>query len=78
MASFSRSASAAPATGEIVSGASLARGAGAGLVKIPAVVRDDISDEISLELAIVENVQRQDLDPSRRPAATRRSWSEWV
>lgn len=49
---------------EIVSGERRWRAArSAGLVKIPAVVRDDISDEISLELAIVENVQRQDLDP---------------
>lgn len=49
---------------EIVSGERRWRAArSAGLVKIPAVVRDDISDEVSLELAIVENVQRQDLDP---------------
>lgn len=49
---------------EIVSGERRWRAArSAGLVKIPAVVRDDVSDEVSLELAIVENVQRQDLDP---------------
>lgn len=49
---------------EIVSGERRWRAArSAGLAKIPAVVRDDISDEVSLELAIVENVQRQDLDP---------------
>jgi len=48
---------------EIVSGERRWRAArSAGLVKIPAVVRDDVSDEVSLELAIVENVQRQDLD----------------
>ncbi|MEM6671228.1 MAG: ParB/RepB/Spo0J family partition protein [Planctomycetota bacterium] len=35
----------------------------AGLDRIPAIVRDEVSDGQSLELAIVENVQRQDLDP---------------
>lgn len=34
----------------------------AGLHEIPAVVREDVSDEQMLELALVENVQRQDLD----------------
>jgi ParB family chromosome partitioning protein len=35
----------------------------AGLEKIPAVVRDEVADETMLELALVENVQREDLDP---------------
>lgn len=34
----------------------------AGLATVPAIVRDDVDDGVSLELAIVENVQRQDLD----------------
>lgn len=49
---------------EIVSGERRWRAArNAGLDRIPAVVRDDVSDEVSLELAIVENIQRLDLDP---------------
>jgi ParB family transcriptional regulator, chromosome partitioning protein len=35
----------------------------AGLETIPAVVRDSVSDEEMLELALVENVQRRDLSP---------------
>jgi ParB family chromosome partitioning protein len=38
----------------------------AGLQRIPAVVRDDITDHEMLELALVENVQRRDLDPIER------------
>lgn len=49
---------------EIVSGERRWRAArSAGLTKIPAVIRDEMTDDVSLELAIVENVQRQDLDP---------------
>jgi ParB family chromosome partitioning protein len=35
----------------------------AGLSSIPAVVRDDIGDQAMLELALIENLQRADLDP---------------
>jgi ParB family chromosome partitioning protein len=38
----------------------------AGLSTIPAVVRPGVSDEEMLELALVENVQRQDLDAVER------------
>ena len=49
---------------EIISGERRWRAArNAGLETLPAVVRDDVSDEVSLELAIVENIQRMDLDP---------------
>jgi len=34
----------------------------AGLTEIPAIVRQEVSDEDMLELALVENVQRKDLD----------------
>jgi ParB family chromosome partitioning protein len=34
-----------------------------GLTSIPAVVRDDIGDQAMLELALIENLQRADLDP---------------
>jgi ParB family chromosome partitioning protein len=42
-----------------------------GLASIPAVVRADVTDEQMLELALVENVQRQDLDPIERARAFR-------
>ncbi len=35
----------------------------AGLQRIPAVIKDGVSDAEMLELALVENVQRRDLDP---------------
>lgn len=35
----------------------------AGHETIPAVVRDEVSDREMLEIALVENVQREDLDP---------------
>jgi len=38
----------------------------AGLSRIPATIRKDVSDDDMLELALVENVQRQDLDPIER------------
>mgnify|MGYP000458431370 CR=1 FL=1 len=37
-----------------------------GLQRLPAVVRFDVPDEQMLELALVENVQRRDLDPIER------------
>jgi len=38
----------------------------AGLKALPAVVRDGVTDEAMLELALVENVQRRDLNPIER------------
>jgi ParB family chromosome partitioning protein len=38
----------------------------AGLQTIPAVVLENVDDERMLELALVENLQRQDLDPMER------------
>jgi ParB family transcriptional regulator, chromosome partitioning protein len=35
----------------------------AGLEQIPAVIRDDVEDTRMLSLALVENIQREDLDP---------------
>jgi ParB family transcriptional regulator, chromosome partitioning protein len=37
-----------------------------GLTRIPAVVREGVSDDQMLELALVENLQRRDLDPIER------------
>lgn len=52
---------------ELVAGERRTRAArAAGLTVIPATVRADITDAQMLELAIVENVQRQDLDPIER------------
>lgn len=38
----------------------------AGLNTVPAILRADVSDADMLELALVENVQRRDLDPIER------------
>lgn len=35
----------------------------AGLKKVPVIIRNDISDSKVLELALIENIQRQDLNP---------------
>lgn len=52
---------------ELVSGERRWRAARlAGLRTIPATVRPHVSDEDMLELALVENVQREDLDPIER------------
>ncbi|MCY2959820.1 MAG: ParB/RepB/Spo0J family partition protein [Planctomycetota bacterium] len=52
---------------ELVAGERRTRAArAAGLAVIPATIRDDITDSQMLELALVENVQRQDLDPIER------------
>ena len=40
----------------------MARGAHAGLTEMPIIVRD-VNDRAALEMAIVENVQRSDLNP---------------
>ena len=41
----------------------------AGLERIPAVIRQ-LADQEQLELALVENLQREDLDRSRRRTAS--------
>ena len=52
---------------EIVSGERRWRASqAAGRATIPATVRADVTDEQMLELALVENLQRQDLDPMER------------
>jgi ParB family chromosome partitioning protein len=52
---------------ELVSGERRWRAARlAGLTAIPAVIRSGVSDDDMLELALVENVQRRDLDPIER------------
>ncbi|RMG02622.1 MAG: ParB/RepB/Spo0J family partition protein, partial [Acidobacteria bacterium] len=43
----------------------------AGLRKIPAIIRD-VSDEKLLEMALVENIQREELNPMEEARAYRR------
>lgn len=43
-----------------------------GRTLIPAILRPDVSDAEMLELALVENLQRRDLDPIERAAGYRR------
>ena len=62
---------------EIVAGERRWRAAGlAGLDCVPAIVKD-IDDRQSLEIALVENVQRQDLNPIDEAAAYRRLVEEY-
>jgi ParB family chromosome partitioning protein len=48
----------------------------AGLDKIPAVVRD-ISDEAAIAMALIENIQRQDLNPVEEAIALQRLQDEF-
>lgn len=44
----------------------------AGLFQVPVIVRDDEGEKIKLELAIIENLQREDLNPLERARAFRK------
>lgn len=53
-----------PAGYELIAGERRWRAAQAiGLTSLPAVVREAVSDQAMLELALIENLQRSDLDP---------------
>jgi len=41
----------------------------AGLLQVPVIIRDDEGEKIKLELAIIENLQREDLNPLERAFA---------
>ena len=43
----------------------------AGIEKIPALIRD-VSDEATIAMALIENIQREDLNPLEEAAALRR------
>ncbi len=61
-----------PGRYEIVAGERRWRAAqGAGLDAVPAVIREDLSDLDVLEIAIIENVQRKDLNPIEEALAYR-------
>jgi ParB family transcriptional regulator, chromosome partitioning protein len=58
---------AVPGAYEIISGERRWRAARlAGMLTVPVVVRDHVPDEQMLELALIENVQRQELDAIER------------
>lgn len=44
----------------------------AGLKEIPAVIKDDLTEEEVLELALIENIQRENLSPIEEALAYRR------
>ena len=48
----------------------------AGIKKIPAIVRD-VPDEIAIAMALVENIQREDLNPIEEATALRRLVDEF-
>ena len=48
----------------------------AGWTEVPAVVRQDVPDEEMLELALIENVQRRDLDPLEKAKSFQRMVDE--
>ncbi|HEY4497545.1 MAG TPA: ParB/RepB/Spo0J family partition protein [Candidatus Paceibacterota bacterium] len=49
----------------------------AGLTQIPVIIREDTSDKMKLELALVENLQREDLNPIEKARAFRRLMEEF-
>ncbi|HDO23677.1 MAG TPA: ParB/RepB/Spo0J family partition protein, partial [bacterium] len=44
----------------------------AGLYQVPVIIREETEDKIKLELAIIENLQREDLNPIERAYAFRK------
>ncbi|HYC57834.1 MAG TPA: ParB/RepB/Spo0J family partition protein [Candidatus Binatia bacterium] len=58
---------------ELIAGERRLRAAArAGLDKVPVVIREGVSDSQHLELALVENIQREDLGPLERARAYER------
>lgn len=49
----------------------------AGLQQIPVIIRDDTTDKIKLELALVENLQREDLNPIEKARAFKKLVEEF-
>lgn len=50
----------------------------ADLQTVPVIIRDDLTDRVALELAIVENVQRSDLTPIEESAGYQRLMDEFA
>lgn len=49
----------------------------AGLIRVPAVIRD-VTDAVALEITLVENIQREDLNPVEQARAFERLMSEFA
>lgn len=49
----------------------------ANLIQVPIIIRDDTEDKIKLELAIIENLQREDLNPIERARAFKKLSDEF-
>ena len=49
----------------------------AGLSHVPAIIRSEPADKVKLELAIIENVQREDLNPLERAKAFKQLMDEF-
>ena len=49
----------------------------AGLSQVPVIIRDEKNDKIKLELAIIENLQREDLNPMERAFAFKKLAEEF-
>lgn len=49
----------------------------AGLNQVPVLIRDDVGEKIKLELAIIENLQREDLNPIERGRAFKKLIEEF-
>src|SRR3989344_271151 len=49
----------------------------AGLSQIPVIIREDTTDKAKLELALVENLQREDLNPIEKARAFKRLMDEF-
>jgi ParB family chromosome partitioning protein len=49
----------------------------AGLYQVPVIIHDDEEDKIKLELAIIENLQREDLNPIERAYAFKKLVDEF-
>lgn len=67
-----------PTSYVLIAGERRLRAAGlAGMDQVPVWVRDDVSSREQLELALVENLQREDLDPIETATAYRRMLEEF-
>lgn len=63
---------------EIIAGERRWRAAkNAGLKEVPVIINNDYSDEQSLEIAIIENIQRKDLNPIEEALAYKRLTEEF-
>ncbi|MBU1091766.1 ParB/RepB/Spo0J family partition protein [Patescibacteria group bacterium] len=49
----------------------------AGLTQVPVIIREDSSEKIKLELALIENLQREDLSPMERAVAFKQLISDF-